>query len=74
MAYTATDLLNVETAIRALIAGDRAVSVSMSDKTISYERNDLPALRSLRDEIKAEVSLAAGMYSRRTYAKQGGRG
>ena len=74
MAYTATDLLNIETAIRALIAGDRTVSVSISDKSIAYERSDLPALSALRDEIKAEVNLTAGTYVRRTYAKQGGRG
>ena len=74
MAYTSTDLTNIETAIRAIIAGTRTVSLSMGDKTIYYTIVDLPALRALRNEIKAEVGAAAGTYSPRSYAKQGGRG
>jgi hypothetical protein len=74
MAYTATDLANIEAAIRAIIAGTRTVSLTMGDKTISYTVVDLPELRALRDEIKAEVGAAAGTFSPRTYARQGGRG
>ncbi len=74
MAYTSTDLTNVETAIRAIISGTRTVSLSMGDKTIQYTAVDLPALRSLRDEIKAEIGATAGTCSPRTYARQGGRG
>jgi hypothetical protein len=73
MAYTATDLANVEAAIRAIIAGTRTVSLSMGDKSIAYTAVDLPALRALRDEIRAEVGAAAGTFSPRTYARQGGR-
>lgn len=73
MAYTATDLANIEAAIRAIIAGTRTVSLSMGDKSISYTLVDLPALRALRDEIKTEVGAAAGTYSPRSYARQGGR-
>jgi hypothetical protein len=73
MAYTSTDLTNIEEAIRAIIAGTRTVSLTMGDKSISYTAIDLPALRALRDEIKAEVGVAAGTCSPRTYARQGGR-
>ena len=74
MAYTATDLDNIEAAIRAIIAGTRTVSLSMGDKSITYTAVDLPVLRAMRDEIKAEVAAAAGTYRPRSYARQGGRG
>jgi len=74
MAYTATDLANIEAAIRAIIAGTRTVQLSMGDKSISYTAVDLPALQKLRGEIAAEVGIAAGTYQPRAYARQGGRG
>jgi hypothetical protein len=74
MAYTSADLTNIENAIRAIIAGTRTVNLSMGDKAIQYTLVDLPHLRALRDEIKAEVGAAAGTCSPRTYARQGGRG
>ena len=74
MAYTSTDLANVETAIRAIIAGTRTVSLSMGDKSITYTAVDLPKLQALRGEIAAEVGIAAGTFHPRSYAKQGGRG
>ena len=74
MAYTQTDLDNIEAAIRAIIAGTRTVSLSMGDKSIQYTAIDLPTLRAMRDEIKAEVAAVAGTYSPRSYARQGGRG
>jgi hypothetical protein len=73
MSYTSTDLTNIEAAIRAIIAGTRTVSLSMGDKTIQYTAVDLPALRALRNEIKAEVGVSTGSCSPRTYARQGGR-
>jgi len=74
MAYTSTDLTNVETAIQAIIAGTRTVSLTMGDKTIEYTAVKLPELQALRTEIAMEVGMAAGTYASRTYAKQGGRG
>ncbi|MFA6100507.1 MAG: hypothetical protein WC750_06615 [Patescibacteria group bacterium] len=68
-----TDLDNIETAIRAIIAGTRSVSWSMGDKSMTFTAIDLPTLQKLRDTIKYEVGLAAGSYFPRTYAKQGGR-
>lgn len=73
MAYTASDLTNVEAAIRLIIAGSRTVSLSMGDKSIAYTAANLNELRALRAEIAAEVGAAAGTFSPRTYAKQGGR-
>lgn len=73
MAYTSTDLTNIEAAIRAIIAGTRTVTLSMGDKSITYTAVDLPNLLKLRDLIKYEVGVASGAYSPRTYAKQGGR-
>lgn len=74
MPWTSADLTAIEAAIRALIAGTRSVSLTMGDKSITYEKSDLPALREMRDEVKTEVGAAAGTCSPRTYARQGGRG
>jgi len=74
MSYTAADLANVEAAIRAIIAGTRTVQLSMGDKSITYTAAKLPELQELRKEIAMEVGAAAGTWSPRTYAKQGGRG
>jgi len=74
MAYTATDLANIDAAIRAIIAGTRTVSLTMGDKTIQYTAVKLPELQALRTEIATEVGMASGSYVPRTYARQGGRG
>ena len=59
MAYTATDLQNIQTAILALARGTRVVSVSVNGKTISYSPAQINELRALRDEIKSEIATAA---------------
>lgn len=58
MAYTATDLTNVEVAIRALMTGTRTVRVSMGDKMVEFAQADLKALRELKAEILLEVQDA----------------
>lgn len=60
MAFTAADLTAAETAIRALVAGERTVSVTMEGRTVTYAREDLEALMTYRDRIKQEVDQAAG--------------
>ncbi len=60
MAYTATDLATIESAITSLAAGTRKVRVTMNGKTVEYGQVDLEQLRSLRDQIQAEVSSASG--------------
>lgn len=74
MAYTATDLENIETAIRKLITGTRVVSYSGFGRTINYTPADLPMLQKMRDTIASELGLSSGTFCHRTYAKQGGRG
>jgi hypothetical protein len=74
MAFTATDLTNIEAAIRAIIVGTRTVSLTLGDKSITYTAADLPTLQKMRADITYEIGLADGTYVPRTYAKNGGRG
>ncbi len=60
MAYTDTDLTNIQTAIMALATGTRVVSLSIGGKTIQYGQAQLNELKALRDEIKSEVNSTAG--------------
>jgi len=59
MAYTETDLTNVEAAIRALMSGTRKVSFSMGDKSVTYAQTDLDELRELKHDILGEVQTVA---------------
>ena len=59
MAFTSTDLANVEAAIVALAAGSRIVSVTVGDHTIQYSEARLDRLKALRDEIMAEIQSVA---------------
>ena len=54
MTFTATDLSNVQTALIALATGQRVVSLSIGDKTITYGQAQINELRALRDEIRSE--------------------
>ncbi len=74
MAFTSTDLTNVEAAIVALATGTRKVHVSIAGKTITYSDSlvGLDKLKILRSTIQTELDSTA--YPLRTYAKQGGRG
>jgi len=74
MAYTTTDLTNIEAAIIAKATGDREVGFSSADKSVNLSDASLNDLQALRSMIKYELGLAAGTYRPRTYAKQGGRG
>ena len=72
--YTATDLTNVEEAIRAIIAGEREVSMTMDSKSATYTDANLEDLQKLRTNIINDIAINAGTCTLRTYAKQGGRG
>ena len=66
MAYTSTDLANIEAAILALATGTRIVSVSYGDKQITYSQSDLPQLKILKSDIQASL----GTVPLRTKCKQ----
>jgi len=55
MAWTAQQLLDVETAIIALSSG--AVRVRIGDK--EYQKSSLTELRALRTEMRAEIQVSA---------------
>jgi hypothetical protein len=73
MAYTQTDLDNVEAAIRARIAGTALKSFSAGATSGAYDTMTLTELRTLRNDIAAEVGAVSGAFAPRTYAKDGGR-
>ena len=60
MAFSVTDLSNIEAAILALATGTRVVSVTINGKTMEYGAADLNQLESLRRTIASEVNAAAG--------------
>lgn len=74
MAFTQTDLDNIDTAIVALATGTRVGSVTIGDHLIKYADTTLDAMRSLRQIVKADVEAAAANWSPRTFASNGGRG
>jgi len=54
MAYSETDLSNLEAAIIALATGARKVRIAMGDKIVEFSNTNLDKLRSLRSDIMAE--------------------
>ena len=69
MAFSKSDLANVEQAIRDLVTGQRIVDVTIQGKQITYAQTKLPELKALRSNIAKEV----GSIPHRVYAKNGGR-
>lgn len=65
MAFTSTDLSNIEAAIVALATGTREVSVSINGKRIDYAECDLNKLTAL----KTLVSQSLGTTPTRVYAR-----
>ena len=60
MAYSSTDLANIQSAITSLATGTRKVSVQINGKRVDYAPADLDQLTRLRDQAQAEVSAADG--------------
>jgi len=56
MAYTSTDLANVDAAITSLISGDRIVEITRDGFTTKYHPADLSMLRQLRKDILKEIN------------------
>lgn len=64
MAYTQDQLTQIENAIIALGAGQRAVEVRFGDQLVRYSDADVGQLRKLRDQIQAEILNATGRRRR----------
>ena len=58
MAFTSSDLTAVETAIKDLAIGKRAVTFTLLDRVVRYAEAQLPDLLKLRDQIKEELGAA----------------
>lgn len=63
MAYSSTDLANIQAAVTALATGIRKVRVTLNGKSIEYATADLDQLTRLRDQAQAEVNATAGRKS-----------
>lgn len=59
MAFTSTDLANIEEAMIKLAVGKRVVSVDVAGKTRQFQSVDLNKLQKLRDIVKADVNSAS---------------
>ena len=60
MAFTATDLATVETAMMDLAQGKRLVSVDVGGKSRQFQSVDFVKLLKFRDMIKSDINAAAG--------------
>ena len=74
MAYTQSDLDAIDDAILAYGLGQRAGSATIAGHTVKFAEISLKELEQVRSTIAASVAAAAGTYSPRAYAKNGGRG
>jgi hypothetical protein len=63
MAFTSTDLSNIEEAIRKLYKGIHVVECSIDGDLIRYQRTDLDDMLKLREQIKKEIAEAAASTS-----------
>lgn len=59
MAYSATDLANVQAAILALSTGTRVKRITINGQDTEYTEASLGDLRSLKKEIKADLADVA---------------
>lgn len=64
MAFTATDVTNLETAIMKLAKGERVVECNIDGDMVQYHRSDLKSLMALRDAIGAKVNAASSTATR----------
>jgi len=69
MAWTQTDLDNLEAAIIAKTRDQRIIKATIAGKYVEY--SDVPLSDMLA--LRAEMQLALGLAYRRVYAKNGGR-
>jgi len=56
MAFTSTDLQNIEKALLELATGARVVRLSIGDRLVEYGQAQLNDLKRLREEVRAETA------------------
>ena len=59
MAFTATDLTNIDAALVALARGQRKVRLTMGDKSIEYSNVDIDKLQKFREVVAAELAASS---------------
>lgn len=75
MAYTQSDLDNVERAIIDLATNKRHVKFVIAGEVVQYSLVDLPQLRALRNDIAVEVELNSETSDAvRAFVVHGGKG
>lgn len=62
MAYTKADIENLERARVRLAMGEKAVSVTIGDKTISYNQSQDKEIRDLIYEIQGQLEATQKRY------------
>ncbi len=72
MAYTATDLSNVCTAI-ILLATREATEVEIDGRIVIYKRSDLPYLRQVKKDIENEIAIDGSTTGSMSLVSPGGR-
>jgi hypothetical protein len=65
MAFTESDLTDVEVAIRAVRDGTRKVGVSGEGGSLAYMNTSLPDLLKLRDAMRLEIDATSTTATRR---------
>ncbi len=74
MAFTTTDLGNVERAIIDLATGKRSTKFVIDGEVVEYAAVELPALRVLRNEIAGELAAEAESGTVTAFVFTGGKG
>ena len=73
MAFTATDLTNIETAIMDIVSGKRVVATEFGGQRREFQRTDLNKLMDLRNMIQADVnanSTSGGILRRVSFVDE----
>jgi hypothetical protein len=74
VAWTTADRDAVKAAIVALATGARTVTVTVADRTVSYQAADLTALREVLAMIEADLAAVADPPRPRQYLLYGSKG
>lgn len=74
MAWTTADRDAVKAAIVALATGARTVSVTLADRTVTYQQADLEELRQILAMIEADIAAAGDAARPRGWLLSGSKG